>query len=378
MKKFEVKQLHKYVEHFDFTCEKHPEADLYIYGYVSDKSNTPFIWDEINTHLRGLILDQNGNVIQRSFPKFYSFKSYITKSKICLTDRQVMKVPDCKFKIYEKIDGSMAILYWVNDKPFLASQRSFKSPNALRATEILYKKYSHLFSKLNKKYSYIFEVIYPETQVIINYNNTEDIILLGIIDNKTGAEIPLKYFGFPIAKDYTKTYGHIKDLEELSNLNLPNLEGFVLHYENGAKIKIKFKWFSEAKNAQVNIIKYNRLAYENKRRLSDLLELTSREISNILIWEHLKSGEPLEALLLHVPEEFYMWGFESWFSQTVSEIEMQYNSRKGKNTNLSETELWNVVKPITLDIFDVLQKKEQPQSCTPMWNLQKRVNNGFL
>ena len=80
MHKFNLNQLEQYVKLSKFTSEKHPTEDLHIYGYETRKQGNAIIWDDINIHLRGLILDNVGNVVQRSFPKFFTFKNYITKS----------------------------------------------------------------------------------------------------------------------------------------------------------------------------------------------------------------------------------------------------------------------------------------------------------
>ena len=377
MNKFNIQQLEKYISFSKFTRENHTEADLSIYGYDNRKPGKPIIWDNINTHLRGIILDSDGNVISRSFKKFHTFKEYVTKSSILLTEGQTIRLPDCKYRIYEKVDGSMAILYWVNDKPYLASQRSFISPTATKANEILHKKYSHTFNKLNKKYTYIFEAIYPDTQVIVNYKIVEDIILIGVIDSTSGRELPVSDWGFPVAKDFTHQFKHITDLEKLCSLNLPNIEGFVLHYENGAKIKLKFPWYSEAKRLQTNILVHNRIVYESKLKLSRLMGSNEKKFSNYDIWECLKLGKPLESILINIPEEYYTLGFEFWFRDIVDGLKKQYESIE-KSLKSNNDISWDKIKPIELDVFEPSDRDSNPKYCTPMWNLMKRVNDSFL
>lgn len=376
--KLDPHRIKKYIEYSKFTVEKHPKANLYIYGYDNRKPGERIIWDDFNINLRGLILNSRGLVIQRSFIKFFTFKSYITRNRVLLTEGQSLKLPECKFRIFEKVDGSMAILYWVKNRPFLASQRSFCSPNAIKATEILYKYYSHTFDKLRKDVTYIFEAIYPNTRVLVNYNDGEKLVLLGIIDNESGKELPLEHIGFPTAKDLTKKYGETVDLEQLTNLNIKNMEGFVLQYENGLRIKLKFPWFNEAHRIVNQLIYHSRHIYEYKKKLNNLLNLNLRNISNFEIWKLLKDGKNVETILINIPEDFYTLGFEIWFNETVGALRENYLRIVQANPSMSLNEAWNSVKPKKVLYFDPDARKKLPMHATPMWNLFERLKNNYL
>jgi RNA ligase len=39
------------------------------------------------------------------------------------------------------MDGSLGILYWIKDKPFVATRGSFESDQAVKATKILHERY---------------------------------------------------------------------------------------------------------------------------------------------------------------------------------------------------------------------------------------------
>ncbi len=378
MQKFSLPQLNEYVLRSKFTVEKHPDTDLFIYGYETRKEGIPIVWDAVNIHLRGIILDSNGKVAYRPFQKFFTFKHYLTKTKVLLTEGETLKLPDCSFKIYEKVDGSMAVLYWVDDKPYLASQRSFSSLNAAKATQILYAKYSHLFNTLRRDLTYVFEAIYPNTRVMVNYDDREDLILLGVIDNATGNDLPINNIGFPTAKDYTAEYGHIKDIDELVALNLPNLEGFVLYYENGLRLKLKFQWFTEAHLLVNRIIWNEKMLYDNKQQLAKLLNLPNPNVSNIAVWNCLKQGLPLETILRYVPGEFYTHGFEYWLADTVSSFKNAIEVEGAKHKTKTEVELWDLIKPIQEETFDITSRKGVPKYSTPMWNLLERIKQNYL
>lgn len=73
-------------------------------------------------------------------------------------------------------------------------------------------------------------------RIVVDYNGLDDLILLAIIETKSGKELPLTDIGFPIVKKYDG----IKDFNYLKSLNIKNEEGFVIRYKSGHRIKIKF------------------------------------------------------------------------------------------------------------------------------------------
>jgi RNA ligase len=91
--------------------------------------------------------------------------------------------------VYDKLDGSLGILYFYDDKPYIATRGSFTSEQAERANKIFQKKYSHLH--FNKEHTYLFEIIYPENRIVVDYGAKEDLILLAVLDTETGKDLEL-------------------------------------------------------------------------------------------------------------------------------------------------------------------------------------------
>ena len=210
----------------------------YFKSPISREKN---IWNKYSIQCRGLILDDEGIVIERCFPKFWTFRNHLNKHVASLSENKIVKLPNEKPKIYEKVDGTMGILYWIKDAPYIATQRSFTSLKAKKASEIIQKKYLKEAQKLDRNYSYLFEVLYKENSLVIDYKNKEDLILIGVLDKENGnqANIDMTKLGFPTKKDYTEKYGRFDYLCELEILDIPNLEGFVLEYSD-IRIKVKF------------------------------------------------------------------------------------------------------------------------------------------
>ncbi len=260
------------------SVQKHPEADLFIYNY-SAKVQYDKLWNEATLAARGLILDSNMNYVSRPFIKFFNLQE-VEK-----------ELPNAPFEAFEKLDGSLGILYWIGEKPFIATRGSFISEQARHATEVLYSRYSSLFYKLDKNKTYLFEIIYPLNRIVVDYGNLDDLILLAVIDNSTGLDVTVPEIGFPIVK----RYDGINDLQQLKKLEDDKKEGFVLKFKNGLRVKVKFAEY----------IKLHRI-------------ITG--VSNVAIWEHLSEGKSFDEILERVPDEFY-----NWVKQTQKDLTDKYN-----------------------------------------------------
>lgn len=216
---------------------EHPSGKLFIYNY-SKSCQFDYVWNEETMTCRGLIVDKDDNVISRPFKKFFNYE-----------EREV-ELPNLPFRIYEKLDGSLGILYWLDDLPFIATRGSFTSEQAIHATEILRKKYSDSLDKLDKSKTYLFEIIYPEDPHVVRYYDTDDIFLLAIIDTKTGEELDIKQDIFKTPK----LYDGIKDFKEIRNM-IPgdNKEGFVVKFDNNFRIKLKYESYLKLFSAKNNL-----------------------------------------------------------------------------------------------------------------------------
>lgn len=261
------------------SVQKHPEADLFIYNYAPVVQYQK-LWNEVTRLTRGLILDGQGRVAARPFPKFFN-----------LEEHQPGEIPPEPFDVFEKADGSLGILYWLGDQPAIATRGSFASEQALHATDLLRCRYASCFSRLERGVTYLFEIIYPANRIVVDYGDQDDLLLLAVLDNQTGRDLPLpEDLPFP----QIRRYDGVRDLVQLRQLEQDNQEGFVIRFQSGFRVKVKFAEYV---------------------RLHRLLTQTS----STLIWEHLANRRPLEELLEKVPDEFY-----GWVKQTQAELESQY------------------------------------------------------
>ena len=281
--KFDLEILNQYVKDGWVERNDHPSLPISIYNY-SRKTQYEGKWDDITLKTRGLVLDTEGNVIAKSFDKFFNYEELVGNKWV------ESKIPNEPFEVFEKMDGSLGILFNYNDEWILATKGSFTSDQAIRGIEIL-KKYR--YEKLIKGFTYLFEIIYPENRIVCEYD-FEDLILLAVVDNKDGYELRIhddnihlegirfrnlyNNLGFKVVKKYDG----VRDYSELKSKISQNAEGFVIKFESGLRMKIKG---------------------EEYVRLHKILT----ELSTYDIWEHLKNGKDVMELVERVPDEFDKW-----------------------------------------------------------------------
>ncbi len=334
-----LQELEKYYQDGLLLKQTHPIYDLTIWNY-SPKVQYDELWDDITIQCRGLVTNTNGDIIARPFKKFFNLEQLTS-----------FNIPNEEFEVYEKMDGSLGILFNYQDEWIMATRGSFTSPQSIKGKELL-QKYS--FDRLHKNYTYLFEIIYKENRIVCDYD-FEDLVLLGIVETKTGNEVNLRggdedirirnmisNIGFPIVTLY-KTWGEGFDLlqEEIPN----DKEGYVIRFKNGFRMKIKG---------------------EEYKRLHRILT----NISNRDIWEYLKEGKPLDDILDKVPDEFY-----DWVKQTETNLKNQFDTIK-TNVELEFKELINkkefaekiVGNPLKSLLFKRLDSYS-PQLDKMIWDL---------
>ena len=274
---------------------KHPEFDLYILNYTP-KTQYENFWNETTESCRGLIVDESYNIKSRCFKKFFNYEQVLEKVQKLIENNK-------KFEITDKVDGSLGILYWIDKKPFIATRGSFNSEQAIKATEILYKKYDRFFSRLDQKLTYLFEIVYPENRIVVDYGDKEDLILLALFETETNNEISIydHEIIFPLVKKHEIQNC---DFEYLKNINMENSEGFVIKSSCGFRFKIKFEEY----------VRLHKILFG---------------INSKLIWESLKNNQPID--LQKIPDEVY-----NWVKDTKNKIILNYEDIEKKCNEIFE------------------------------------------
>lgn len=157
---------------------KHPNMPLSIFNYT-EKAQFTRRWNEVTMLTRGLIVNtSNDEVLARPFPKFFNYEE----------DREVFSL-DEPVVVTDKLDGSLGILYptgRVSDRYAVATRGSFTSDQAIHATEVWREKYEDEAYWLSPDLTYLFEIIYPQNRIVVDYGGLDDLVLLGAVDKRSG------------------------------------------------------------------------------------------------------------------------------------------------------------------------------------------------
>jgi RNA ligase len=230
------------------------------------------LFDDITLQTRGLVTDDKGNVVARPFKKFFN-------------QEEGKHTPTSEFDVYAKMDGSLGVLFNYEGEWVMATRGSFTSDQAIKGMEMLSK---YDYNRLNKGYTYLFEIIYSDNRIVCQYS-FEDVVLLGVIETTTGYEVNIhdgendvrlrnliNNLGFQVVKKYDG----IKDYSVLKGMIRDDEEGYVVRFSNGDRMKVKGEEYLRLHKIMTNV-------------------------STTSIWEVLSSGGNMDDLLKDVPDEFY-------------------------------------------------------------------------
>jgi len=273
MNKFDLQIINDYLLKGLIEKASHPHFDIDIYNY-SRKCQYENLWDSITINMRGTVLDRQGNVVAKGFPKFFNIE-------------EMTSIPNEPFEVFEKMDGSLGILFFYQGEWILATKGSFQSTQAIKGFSLLQK---YDYQKLHKGYTYLFEIIYKENRIVCHYD-FEDLILLAIYHNSSGGEVVLNSKSVDVRMsnlvrnlgfNMVKKYHGISDYRILKQMVESNHEGFVVRFQSGLRVKIKG---------------------EDYVRLHKIIS----NFSAVDIWHCLMNSINLESLLNNIPDEFDVW-----------------------------------------------------------------------
>ncbi len=349
MENINLKNIDKLIKEGYISERWHSSAPYRILNYTQ-KTQYEQLWNEDTMNCRGLILDGEGNIIAKPFKKFFNIGEYSEQNDLG-------KIPNYTyFDIWEKIDGSLGILYKMpNSELRIATRGSFESEQAIEGTEMLSDYIPEIFDVNN--YTFLFEIIYPENRIVVNYGNREDLVLLAGINKKTGEELSYETLlmlsektDFPITQYYGRVSYNRHAFLKIDNDIPEGDEGFVLKFDNGLRVKIKSEEY----------VRLHRI----------VTGLNSKSI-----WDLLRREENLEELLDRVPDEFYEWakeiktGFETNYNSIEHSCDVIVKSCKLKDRKeIAEYFLKKEHKIYSSILFTMLDDKPYKEA---IWKILK-------
>lgn len=159
--------------------QEHPVLPLTIYNYT-EKAQFSRTWNSATVNSRGLIVNSvTHEIVARPFPKFFNHGE--SQAPVNLHTRL-----DEPAEVTDKMDGSLGIMYFHEGMgPLIATRGSFTSDQAVHANQILFRKYPNFEPPAG--WTLLFEIIYPENRIVVDYAGQDDLVLLGAVHIGSGA-----------------------------------------------------------------------------------------------------------------------------------------------------------------------------------------------
>lgn len=244
--------------------QTHPTLPLTIWNYT-EKVQYESLWDEVTLAARGLVTDGSGRVVARPFSKFFNIE-------------EGKHTPTQEFEVFEKMDGSLGIVFVYQGQVVYATRGSFASDQAKWMADWGDRyNFSHI---IVGGYTYLFEIIFAQNMIVVNYGGESRLVLLGVIKTDTGEETSWDDLSTFDGWELVKRYEGISDYTLLKGMVKNNQEGFVVRFSNGDRVKIKGEEYLRLHRIMTNL-------------------------STTAIWEVLSNGGDVLSTLTDVPDEFY-------------------------------------------------------------------------
>lgn len=258
----------------------HPSEPLNLLNYTDRAMTKPELFEQMPAlnHTRGLIYSRdNGDIVARPFKKFWNYGQ-----------AQAPTIPlDASVVVTDKVDGSLGIMYWMPTKEryAIATRGSFTSDQAIHATEVLWSRYPN-FAPLDDD-TLLFEIVYPENRIVLDYGTEDDLFLLGSIEKERGfvvaPEVAARYHGWEGPRAKTMAYSRLADA--LAAEPRPNAEGMVVRQPTlDGDLMVKLK--------QEDYLELHRIVFG---------------LSTRSVWAALRAGKSQAEILEPLPDEFHGW-----------------------------------------------------------------------
>jgi RNA ligase len=276
-----VDALDAFVKGGTISERHHPSAPLRLYDYTA-KAQYERIWTPETLACRGLIVHDGGTVWARPLPKFFNASEHATQPWL-----EPLPIHE-PFTVFDKLDGSLGIAYRDPNtgEIALSTRGSFESEQCLHATKTLREKYPCIDASVGERETWLFEIIYPRNRIVVDYGDTDDVILLAVLDTDTGRDLPMpdqrRWPGHRVTEHANLTDWVALESASTSDVCGADGEGYVVRFASGLRAKVKF----------ADYVRLHRLV---------------TGVSSVVVWEHLADGRGLDDLIVEVPDEFYNW-----------------------------------------------------------------------
>lgn len=249
----------------------------YLYNY-SDKCQFERQWDEYTLMARGLILDQDDNILCRPFKKFFNLDELPAVGQ---------RLPDEQFLAINKEDGSLGCLWFDPARKAwrVTTRGAFASEQAVWATEKIREWGWDCDKVWNRDTTVLLEIVYPENKIVLDYAGKTALFYLAEIDNKTGRST-------------------IYNQNIIEGQYLPGLDPVPIW--NVADIDNLRTFLKTAKGVEGVVLYYCEADFRVKMKAADYLRLHKIRNSITPLGVHeMFMASRLDDIIAGIPDEFY-------------------------------------------------------------------------
>lgn len=279
--------LARHIEDGNISARTHNELPLTILNYTPACQYGRH-WNETTKSCRGLIYNHDTlEVVARPFQKFMNWDE---SGAPFPPTGPALRMP--------KMDGSLGILYpWKFElrgetltEYRIATRGSMHSDQALWASSFfnMFQMDSEFAFQPMEGKTCLFEIIYPENRIVVDYGDYKGLVLLDVIDNETGNS----------------------DVQEFDKAEWPDkVKRILANFDSGDTAAIPdgdegfvYLWTSR-KDRDGNDLP----DFRTKMKSPDYIALHRlvTGLSEKTVWEHMVKGGALQDLKRGLPEEFH-------------------------------------------------------------------------
>lgn len=302
------------------TRKRHPELPLSIYTYTR-ACQYEQRWNRATIRCRGLVADDaTGRIVALPLPKFFNLSEHAAGRPYA------PPLPDEPFEVYDKVDGSLAVVFHYAGHWRVASKGSFTSTQATWAQR-------HLDAAdttgLTPGVTYLAEILYPQNRIVVNYGDRRDLVLLAAF-GPDGTETPLDEaagawgpIGSVVRVWPAMTVDELVALTESNTLpgGAPatgtDAEGFVLRFASGVRAKAKLAEYVRLHKVLTGVTERDIWRGHGIQRFAGLpATRVAKGLGCSVSDVEASGGKPLDALLDQVPDEF-----DAWVREVIGDLE---------------------------------------------------------
>lgn len=215
------------------TLRAHTQEHLTMVSYTTHAQiRPPREWTSIERWGRGLIVNnETGHVVCLPFEKFFNWGT--------------LPASGTPVEVWEKLDGTMIAVWYDRTGWRCSTKGSFDNEHIQIAQQMV----DRLdLTPIPPTWTLIFELIHPQSRVVVDYGNRRELVLIGIRDRELGYDY-LRFKLKEVAQLIGVSLPHIYDFSDieslLRDLNTFEGEGVVVRMDNGERWKMKTDTYLE-------------------------------------------------------------------------------------------------------------------------------------